>query len=147
MLKFNKQSFHPRLLEMILGILLGDTLLIQWLVTKEFKKRQRQKSVMSLIKRTKMIVLLVRHAFLNNSLPQPSSQDLSFLSPLSTNLGTRSFSPSNLLQEMTKFKVLTTTWTNYSESLLQIRPYQSSYRTLRSYCIYKQDGIIMKYLK
>ena len=89
---------------------------------REFKKRrrvrqrQRQKAVILLVKRTKMTVLHVRHAFLNNSLPYSSK----------------------LLREMTNFKVLTTTWTNYSESfeshsLLQIRPYQSSYRTLRSY--------------
>ena len=67
---------------------------------KEFKKRrrlrqrQRHKAVILLIKRTKMIVLHVRHAFLNNSLPYTSK----------------------LLHEMTKFKVLKTTWTNYSES-------------------------------
>ena len=41
-----------------------------------------------------MIVLLVRHAFFNISLP---------------------YSP-KLLRKMTEFKVLTTTWTNYGES-------------------------------
>ena len=67
---------------------------------REFKKRrrlrqrQRQNAVILLVERTKMIVLHVRHAFLNNSLPYSSK----------------------LLREMTKFKVLTTTWTNYSES-------------------------------
>ena len=90
---------------------------------KEFKKRRRlrlyhrQKAVILLVKRTKMLVLHVRHAFLNISLPYSSK----------------------LQREMTKFKVLTTTWTNYSffqsHSLLQIRPYQSNYRTLRPYCI------------
>ena len=79
--------------------------------------RQRQKALILLVKRNKMIVLHVRHAFLNISLPYSSK----------------------LLREMTKFEVLTTTWTNYSESfslsLLQIRPYQSSCRTLRTYCI------------
>ena len=69
---------------------------------KEFKKRrrlrlrlrQRQKAVIVLVKRTKMLVLHVRHAFLNISLPYSSK----------------------LQREMTKFKALTTTWTNYSES-------------------------------
>ena len=45
---------------------------------REFKKRrrlqqrQRQKAVILLVKRTKMIVLHVRHAFFNNSLPYSS---------------------------------------------------------------------------
>ena len=67
---------------------------------KEFKKRrglkqrQRQKAVILLVKRTKMIVLHLWHAILNISLLYSSK----------------------LLREMTKFKVLATTWTNYSES-------------------------------
>ena len=67
---------------------------------REFKKRprlrqrQRQKAVILLVKRTKIIVLHVRHAFFNISLPYSSK----------------------LLREMTNFKVLTTTWANYSES-------------------------------
>ena len=79
---------------------------------KEFKKRrwlrlrQRQKAVILLVKRTKMIVLHVRHAFLNISLPYSSK----------------------LQREMTKFKVLTTTWTNYSESF-SLTLYFKSVRT------------------
>ena len=70
------------------------------LPNREFKKgrrlrqRQRQKAVILLVKRIKMLVLHVRHAFLNISLPYSSK----------------------LLREITKFKVLTTTWTNYRES-------------------------------
>ena len=81
-------------------------------VNKEFKKRQRlrqrqrQKAVILLVKRTKMMVLHVRHAFLNLSLP---------------------YSP-KLLLEMTNFKVLTTTWTNYSKSF-SLTLYFKSVRT------------------
>ena len=76
---------------------------------REFKKRrrlrqrQRQKAVILLLKRGKMLVLHVRHAFLNISLPYWSK----------------------LLREMTKFKVLTTTWTttvNLSVSLFTSNP-------------------------
>ena len=69
-------------------------------IIKEFKKRrrlwlrQRQKAVILLVKRTKMLVLHMRHACLN-------------ISPLYS---------SKLQREMNKFKVLTTMWTNYSES-------------------------------
>ena len=81
-------------------------------IHKEFKKRQRlrqrqrQKAVILLAKRTKMIVLHVRHAFLNIFLPYSSK----------------------LLREMTKFKVLTTTWTNYSKSF-SLTLYFKSVRT------------------
>ena len=81
-------------------------------INKEFKKRrrlrlrQRQKPVILLVKRTKMIVLHVRHAFLNKSLPYSSK----------------------LQREMTKFQVLTTTWTNYSESF-SLTLYFKSVRT------------------
>ena len=61
---------------------------------RRLRQRQRQKAVILLVKRIKMIALHVRHAFLNISLPYSS----------------------NLLREMTKFKVLTTKWTNYRES-------------------------------
>ena len=70
-----------------------------------------------LVKRTKMIVLHVRHPFLNNSLPYSSK----------------------LLREMTNFKVLTTTWTNYTESFSLTLYFKSvltnpvTGRTLRSY--------------
>ena len=79
---------------------------------KEFKKRrrlrlrQRQKPVILLVKRTKMIMLHVRHAFLNKSLPYSSK----------------------LQREMTKFQVLTTTWTNYSQSF-SLTLYFKSVRT------------------
>ena len=69
-------------------------------------QRQRQKAVILLVKRTKMIVRHVRHAFFNNSLPYSSK----------------------LLREMTKFKVLTATWTNYSESF-SLTLYFKSVRT------------------
>ena len=62
---------------------------------RRLQQRQRQKAVIWLVKGTKMIVLHVRSAFLNDYLPYSSK----------------------LLHELTKFKVLTTTWTNYSESL------------------------------
>ena len=64
-------------------------------ITKEFKKRRRlRQRQRQKVKRIKMLVLHFRHAFLNISLPYSSK----------------------LLREMTKFKVLTTTWTNYRES-------------------------------
>ena len=75
----------------------------------EFKKRQRlrqgqrQKAVILLVKRTKMIVL---HAFLNISLAYSSK----------------------LLRELTKFKILTTTWTKCSESF-SLSLYFKSVRT------------------
>ena len=77
-----------------------------------------------------MIVLHVRHAFLNNSLPYSSK----------------------LLREMTNFKVLTTTWTNYGESLsltlyfksVLTNPVIGHFAHIEEY---KQDGIIMKYLE
>ena len=81
-------------------------------VIREFKKRQRlrqrqrQKAVILLVEKTKMIVLHVRHAFLNISLPYSSK----------------------LLREITKFDVLTTTWTNYSESF-SLALYFKSVRT------------------
>ena len=77
--------------------------------SREFKKRQRlrqrqrQKAVILLVEKTKMIVLLVRHAFLNISLPYSSK----------------------LLREITKFDVLTTTWTNYSESFSLVLYFKS----------------------
>ena len=61
---------------------------------QRLRQRQLQNAVILLVKKTKMIVLHVRHEFLNISLPYSSK----------------------LLREMTNFKVLTTTWTNYSES-------------------------------
>ena len=73
---------------------------------RRLRQRQRQKAVILLVKRTKMIVLHVRHAFLNISLPYSSK----------------------LLREMTNFKVLTTTWTNYSESF-SLTLYFKSVRT------------------
>ena len=88
------------------------TFLCRHLLNREFKKRQRlrqrqpQKAVILLVERTKMIVLHVRHAFLNISLP---------------------FS-SKLLREITKFEVLTTTWTNCSESF-SLTLYFKSVRT------------------
>ena len=103
---------------------------------REFKKRrrlrqrQRKKAVILLVKRTKMIVLHVRHAFLNNSLPYSSK----------------------LLREITNFKVLTTTWTNYSESFsltlyfksVLTNPVIGHFAHIEEY---KQDGIIKKYLE
>ena len=75
-----------------------SVLITREFINRELKQRQRQKAVILLVKRTKKIVLHVRHAFLNSSLPYSSK----------------------LLREMTKLrKVLTTTWTNltnYCES-------------------------------
>ena len=42
---------------------------------RRLRLRQRQEAVILLVKRTKMIVPHVRHAFLNNSLPQPTILD------------------------------------------------------------------------
>ena len=101
--------------------------------SREFKKRrrlqqrQRQIAVILLVKRTKVIVLHMWHVF---SLPYSSK----------------------LLSDMTKFKVLTTAWTNYSESF-SLTLYFKSVRTnpvLGHFAHieqYKQDGIIMKYLE
>ena len=82
------------------------------LPSKEFKKRRRlrlrkrQKAVILLVKRTKMLVLHAWLAFLNISLPHSSK----------------------LQREMTKFKVSTTTWANCSESF-SLTLYFKSVRT------------------
>ena len=77
-----------------------------------------------------MIVLHVRHAFLYISLAYSSKP----------------------LHEMTKLKVFATTWTNYSESFgltLSFKSVRTNPVTghLAHSILYKQDGIIMKYLE
>ena len=74
-----------------------------------------------------MLVLHVRHAFLNNSLPYSSKPQL----------------------EMTNFKILTTTWTNYNESF-SLTLYFKSVLTnpvighFAHTVQYKQDGIVIR---
>ena len=103
---------------------------------RRLRQRQRHKAGILLVERTKMLVLHVRHALLNISLPYSSP-----------------YSSKQL--EMTKVKVLSTTWTNYSESFsitlyfksvrsipvlnrsfffFYNRSYQFGYRIFRQFC-------------